>query len=504
MRKWTEKELNIAIEMVKSGESYQAVADELNRNKDSVRKKMVKLGVRSMAKPTSPNEWTVEQEEKLILLANKGLTNNELGVEFNRNPPAIGRKLQRLGYKRKEKYTEKDYQTFIKLVNEGYSNKDISKLTGFTLQEVQSRLHKLGCKRPKQDYRYSVGQIVGQGTLRIVEKTKGRRNQKSYKVQSLKYISTQPYLMNEDSVDKNTKDLYLSNRKICPENSLWSNKNIRKFIIDVEEAKRLAPYHNKPIRVLCPECKTEKKITPNALSTKEDIACKNCPSYLSFPEKVFYQYLLLRDLYYDRHVTLNDFNREFDFIDKFGNIYEVNGEQHYKQSKSTAWENAYKKSKTSDKEKIEYCNRKNINLTFIDCRKSNFNYIINSIQNTLEDRLEEKEIEVIKYNVAQMDKNISAMLDKYKEGCTVKELSTRYSIKEGSVYSLLKKYGIKRKPVCRKIKCINTGELFNTIAKASDTYNIDSSSISKACRGRQIYAGKHPVTGEKLTWEYVD
>lgn len=31
-----------------------------------------------------------------------------------------------------------------------------------------------------------------------------------------------------------------------------------------------------------------------------------------------------------------------------------------------------------------------------------------------------------------------------------------------------------------------------------------SFNISTVCNGKRNSAGKHPITGEKLTWEYVD
>ena len=120
---WTQDEIDIATEMLENGESYQTVADKLNRNKDSVRKKMVRLGVRSIAKPVSPNEWTIRQEEKLISLADKGLTNNELGIEFNKEAGAISQKLNRLGYKRKEKYNTDTDNNLRELAIKGYSDK---------------------------------------------------------------------------------------------------------------------------------------------------------------------------------------------------------------------------------------------------------------------------------------------------------------------------------------------------------------------------------------------
>ena len=60
-------------------------------------------------------------------------------------------------------------------------------------------------------------------------------------------------------------------------------------------------------------------------------------------------------------------------------------------------------------------------------------------------------------------------------------------------------------PKAKKIRCITTGEIFNTIRDASKKYNINESNISKCCNlnNKRKSAGKHPITGEKLVWEYV-
>ena len=58
----------------------------------------------------------------------------------------------------------------------------------------------------------------------------------------------------------------------------------------------------------------------------------------------------------------------------------------------------------------------------------------------------------------------------------------------------------------RKIRCINTGEVFNSLRAAADWCGlVGSSGISLVCQGRkQKTAGVHPQTKEKLKWEYVD
>lgn len=57
---------------------------------------------------------------------------------------------------------------------------------------------------------------------------------------------------------------------------------------------------------------------------------------------------------------------------------------------------------------------------------------------------------------------------------------------------------------CIKIKCITTGETFNSIKEASNYYEVAHSSIGKCCRGERKHAGKDKITGEPLKWKYIN
>ena len=53
----------------------------------------------------------------------------------------------------------------------------------------------------------------------------------------------------------------------------------------------------------------------------------------------------------------------------------------------------------------------------------------------------------------------------------------------------------------RQVICLTTGEIFDSITQAKQTYK---GSIDRACQGKQKTAGVHPETGEKLRWMYYD
>lgn len=55
----------------------------------------------------------------------------------------------------------------------------------------------------------------------------------------------------------------------------------------------------------------------------------------------------------------------------------------------------------------------------------------------------------------------------------------------------------------RKVKCLTTGEIFDTITEAAEKYGLTGSNITAACKGRYKSAGKLP-DGTPLRWSYVD
>ena len=57
----------------------------------------------------------------------------------------------------------------------------------------------------------------------------------------------------------------------------------------------------------------------------------------------------------------------------------------------------------------------------------------------------------------------------------------------------------------KSIVCVNTGTVFETMNDAVEWVGMNvQSGISKCCHGKQKYAGKHPVTGEKLSWMFYE
>lgn len=54
----------------------------------------------------------------------------------------------------------------------------------------------------------------------------------------------------------------------------------------------------------------------------------------------------------------------------------------------------------------------------------------------------------------------------------------------------------------RKVKCNETGDIFACINEANRWSG--TTKVGECCKGNRAHAGRHPVTGEQLTWTYVE
>ena len=63
-------------------------------------------------------------------------------------------------------------------------------------------------------------------------------------------------------------------------------------------------------------------------------------------------------------------------------------------------------------------------------------------------------------------------------------------------------FGEKSAGITRKVRCIETGDVFGAIAEAERWAG--SSKIGECCRGLRQHAGTHPTKGFQLSWEYAE
>lgn len=86
----------------------------------------------------------------------------------------------------------------------------------------------------------------------------------------------------------------------------------------------------------------------------------------------------------------------------------------------------------------------------------------------------------LKRNQASIDKQLQTKKDRYGSGRGEKYLGSQ----------------------AKKVKCNETNDVFASIQEACRWCN--SSKVGNCCRGERAHAGTHPITGQKLSWSYVD
>ena len=100
--------------------------------------------------------------------------------------------------------------------------------------------------------------------------------------------------------------------------------------------------------------------------------------------------------------------------------------------------------------------------------------------------------------VDEMTDELLDIYTKYENATLLEELSTESSNQK-------KTRNTTSSAIFKKVICLNTGEIFNTITEASNKYKTSKSGIIQACNPnhKANFAGKTDI-GEKLMWDYYD
>ena len=361
-----------------------------------------------------------------------------------------------------------------------------------------------------KEYLYDIGDVVGKGTLRVVEKTRDSKyNRKSYIVQSLKYSNYKNnYMMSEGDVVNGKTDGYLTCRRICEENSLWSIKRIRQNIIDIEQAKTIAPRAGKSVLFKCENknCKNTKIMRPAELCNR-GFSCSVCSKGTSYPELYFMAYNDVKDAGFEDQQRFNDFEGHiFDFVNyERSIIVETHGIAHYKEvGDDTSWKDVHKKSKASDERKRKYCKDNGWTLIELDCRYSTFEHIRNSIANEplLKDIIDKDVEKIVRFIERNKRYPVKEIIRLYtKELKTTVEIANDLNVHHGTIGNILKRNNIKLRfagEAKKKVKCIETGVTYDSGYHAMKMTGINNKSISNVCN-----PNKPNKTAGGYHWEFT-
>ncbi len=284
---------------------------------------------------------------------------------------------------------------------------------------------------------------------------------------------------------------------------LYDIESVRGNIIDVEQAKITTYHSGKRLLFKCSTdgCDTIKNMVVTDL-VRQGFYCPNCSTGISYSESFFTAYLEVKNIPYETQVIYGDLSdRRYDFrikLNGFTSLVETHGKQHY----YTEDEGYYKVEtiQESDEIKRQYAKDNNINLIELDCRKSEFEFIQNSIaENNILPNIEDKEIpnmlELMELNSKYPVKKVIKMYKVDKK--SIHKISKNLGYSATTIKNILCRNNIQLRDTKRMVRQIETGRLFSSITEAQRQTGIHGSNISMACNGKYKKAGGY-------NWEYVD
>lgn len=119
----------------------------------------------------------------------------------------------------------------------------------------------------------------------------------------------------------------------------------------------------------------------------------------------------------------------------------------------------------------------------------------------IEDGIKEKEkaLEREQYWIHYYDSaNPEKGYNMYSKDSTIKKPRKPYTYKNEETKRIHASNG------CKKVQCIETNQIFNSLSDAAKWCGLKGpSNISVYLRGKSKSAGRHPITNEKLHWKFI-
>lgn len=358
-------------------------------------------------------------------------------------------------------------------------------------------------------YQYNIGDVVecSDSKFEILEQRqlKGTDGNKTgYLVKCLKceYVHEK----RQSSIDLKRDCSCCANRIVVKgiNNASHLYPHIKQYLVNQEDGENLTPYNvHVPIKVKCPNCNYVNDKTRMFRLCKE-FRCTRCMAG-SRGERIVANMLKNGGYEYKPQISIDNYFYDF-YIPSINMLLEIDGEQHREEVKF--FKTTLEEQREIDRKKEELATSLGYNFKRIEIDtyesiesiavKMDF---IEFNQNNLYDYLIDNQLMdfVELYNNGVPMNKIQIALNKHKARVT-------YLANLASTLGLIEydKEDSKYRHSVRKVRCVTTGEVFETIKEAESFYNLSQGNIGKVCRGKVKSAGKHPITNAPLTWEYVE
>lgn len=241
--------------------------------------------------------------------------------------------------------------------------------------------------RKLPDYKYNIGDYIHgtKSTYKVVDRkilmtSKGRTKTYVCECQKCKGI-----VEHYESAIRNC--VYCANKKVLEgyNDIATTNPELVKYFENPDDAKKIyANASRVQINAKCPFCGFKRKITPVALTLSGKLACPQCGSSNSYPNKLglsFLKQLPIINLETEYSPEWSGYYR-YDFSFYYNDVHylmEMDGGFHYDKSRFKPLDEIQK----NDRNKDELANINNCVLIRIECKKSNLEYIKKNIESSL-------------------------------------------------------------------------------------------------------------------------
>lgn len=315
---------------------------------------------------------------------------------------------------------------------------------------------------------------------------------------------------------------------------MWTtNPDLAKLLANPKDGYKYTQNSNEKLVWKCPNCGNIIKNKGVCQINKYGLSCARCSDHISYPEKFMFNVLkqLLNDNFVYQYnpswciYELNNKNRKgiYDFYFKINNeeyIIETHGIQHYQESFSRYYGRSLQEEQENDKIKKELAIENKINkenYIVIDCRKSELEWIKNNIlKSKLNKLFDFSKVDWLKCHEYTCNSLVKQTCNLWNSGMhSTKEIGKILKLNKTTICRYLKcgnkfgwcSYNVKlvKKYIAKKVICLNTESIFNSIKDACKYTNlVGDSGIIYCCQGKRKSCGTDPITGEKLHWMYYD
>lgn len=320
-------------------------------------------------------------------------------------------------------------------------------------------------------------------------------------------------------IDKQGCPYCSGNKLLIGYNDCWTTRpDIAIWLKNPEDGYSHFCQSHKNVYWICPNCKTEIYKSFHQVASY-GLACHVCGDGISYPEKIVMSILnqLGIDYLYNKSYSWSN-KKQYDFyLYNYNTIIETHGEQHYSHGFSCIKsKNKGEKKRTLREEQANDIYKKELALSNginhyieLDCRKSELHYIKNSVLiSELNNLFNLSNIDWIKCESDARKTLYSDILNCWNEGIkntvdiaqllnlnrhTVQKylkIASNYNLCDYDAELALKNGREKAFALARKkVICMETQELFDSIQHVSNILGVSHSCVSSVCRGERKSCG---------------